>query len=119
MLFGLSGAPSFGLSGAPSFGLSGTPSFGLSGTPSFGLSGAPFQHIINKVCRWLPFVTTYLDDVLVHSANDEDHEKHLQEVFQHLTQARLKLQGKKCHIGMSKFAYLGHVFSCEGMKPDP
>ena len=59
-----------------------------------------------QVCRGLPFVTTYLDDVLVHSANDEDHEKE-------------KMRGKKCHIGMSKVAYLGHVFSSEGMKPDP
>ena len=87
----------------------------------FGLSGAPssFQHLMDKVCRGLPFVTTYLDDVLVHSANDEDHEKHLREVFQRLTQAGLTLRGKKCHIGMSKVAYLGHIFSSEGMKPDP
>ena len=87
----------------------------------FGLSGAPssFQRLMDKVCRRLPFVTTYLDNLLVHSANDEDHDKHLQEVFQHLTQAGLTLRGKKCHICMSEVAYLGHVFSSEGMKPDP
>ena len=50
----------------------------------FGLSGAPasFQRLMDPVCCGLPFVTTYLDDVLVHSANHEDHVKHLREVFQ-------------------------------------
>ena len=87
----------------------------------FGLSGAQssFQRLMDKVCHGLPFVTTYLDDVLVHSANDKDHEKHLREVFQRFTQAGLTLRGMKCDIGMSKVAYLGHVFSSEGMKPDP
>ena len=88
---------------------------------SFGLSGAPasFQRLMDKVCLGLPFVTTYLDDVLVHSANDEDHVKHLQEVFQRLSQAGLTLRGKKCRFGMSQVAYLGHMFSPEGMEPDP
>lgn len=59
---------------------------------------------MDKVCRGLPFVTTYLDNVLLHSANDEEHEKHFREVFQRLTQAGLTLQGKKCRIGMSQVA---------------
>ena len=87
----------------------------------FGLSGAPssFQRLMDKVCRGLPYVTTYLDDVLIHSANDGDHEKHLREVFHRLTQAGLTLRGKKCCIGMSQVAYLGHLFSSEGMAPGP
>ena len=86
----------------------------------FGLSGAPssFQHLMDKVCCGLPYVTTYLDDVLIHSANNGDYEKHLQEVFHHLTQAGLTLQGKKCLIGTSQVSYLGHLFSSEGMEPD-
>ena len=37
----------------------------------FGLSGAPssFQRLINSICGDLSFVTAYLDDLLVHSAN--------------------------------------------------
>ena len=48
----------------------------------FGLTGAPssFQRLMNKIFRDLPFVTTYIDDILVHSANEEQHKEHLQQV---------------------------------------
>ena len=29
------------------------------------------------------------------------------------------MRGKKCRIGMTSVTYLGHVFSAQGMKPDP
>lgn len=87
----------------------------------FGLSGAPssFQRLMDKVMRGLPFVTTYVDDILIHSANEEVHKHHLHEVFQRLKKAGLSLKGKKCHIGMDRVSYLGHVFSGSGMEPDP
>ena len=36
----------------------------------FGFTGAPtsFQRLLNKIIYNLPFVTTYIDDILVHSA---------------------------------------------------
>jgi len=52
----------------------------------FGLTGAPssFQRVMDKVLRGLPFVTIYLDDILIHSENAESHKKHLQAVFDRL-----------------------------------
>ena len=49
----------------------------------FGLTGAPssFQRVMDKVLRGLPFVTIYLDDILIHSKNAESHKKHLRAVF--------------------------------------
>ena len=87
----------------------------------FGLSGAPasFQRLMDKVCRGLPSTTTYLDDVLVHSASMQENAEHLRLVFEHLASAGLTLRGRKCHIGMAKVNYLGHVFSAVGMEPDP
>ena len=40
----------------------------------FGLTGAPslFQRLMDKIFRGLSFVTTYVDDILVHSANVEE-----------------------------------------------
>lgn len=86
----------------------------------FGLSGAPasFQRLMDTILRDLPFVTTYLDDVLIHSASIEEHERHLKIVFDRLQSAGLTLRGGKCNIGVRQVKYLGHVFSARGMEPD-
>ena len=49
--------------------------FGLAGTPS------SFQQLMDKLFRDLPFVTCYLDDVLVHSSDVMMHGEHLREVI--------------------------------------
>ena len=87
----------------------------------FGLCGAAssFQRLMDKIMRGLQFVTTYQDDILIHSRNTHDHRSYLQEVFQRLTEAGLTLCGRKCSIGMSEVSYLGHKFSASGMGPDP
>ena len=87
----------------------------------FGLTGAPssFQHLMDTVCHRLPFITTYLDDVLVHSSTDEEHQRHLKEIFHRLEKAGLFLQGNKYCIGTTHVTYLGHVFSDKGMERDP
>ena len=87
----------------------------------FGLSGAPssFQRLMNTICSDLPFVTTYLDDLLVHSKTTDEHVKHLALLFQRMSTAGLTFRGSKCHIGLSSVTYLGHVFSSGGMSPDP
>ena len=87
----------------------------------FGLSGAPasFQRLIDKICRDLPFTTTYLDDLLIHSRTLQEHREHLHTLFECLAKAGLTLQGEKCYIGLTKVKYLGHLFSAKGMEPDP
>ena len=73
---------------------------------------------MDKLFRDLPYVTTYINDVLVHSSSEELHLQHLREVFRRLKAAGLTLRRRKCHIGMTKVPYLGHVFSARGMAPD-
>ena len=86
----------------------------------FGLTGAPssFQRVMDAIFRGLPFVTTYIDDVLIHSSSKQEHLDHLRQALARLKQAGLTLRGKKCHLGMAKVTYLGHVFSGAGMSPD-
>ena len=86
----------------------------------FRLTGAPssFQRLMNQIFRGLPYVTTYIDDILMHSANLTEHLLHLKAVFDRLRQANLSLRGRKCHIAMSQVPYLGHIFSGVGMSPD-
>ena len=87
----------------------------------FGLTGAPasFQRLMDKILRGLPFVSTYIDDILVFSPDPITHKEHLNQVFAHLQEAGQTLRGKKCYIGLNQVSYLGHVFSGQGMSPDP
>ena len=49
----------------------------------FGLAQAPayFQLLMNKVLEGLSYAMTYLDDIVIFSKNEEDHLRHLEEVF--------------------------------------
>jgi len=53
---------------------------------SFGLRNAAqsFQRFIDIVLRELKFCHGYVDDVLVASKDEEEHQHHLEEVFKRL-----------------------------------
>src|SRR5579862_8877720 len=59
----------------------------------FGLTNAPatFQSLMNDIFRDMLdiCVIVYLDDILVFSKNDEDHEKHVRQVLQRLRENKL------------------------------
>ena len=55
-----------------------------------------FKGRMDEVMWGLSFLTTYQDDILIHSRDEEAHTFHLQG-FECLAQAGLMLQGKKCH----------------------
>ena len=78
---------------------------GLCNTPS------TFQHLMNLVMYGFidKFVLVYLDDVLVYSNNENEHELHLRQVFDRLREHKLQAKLKKCEFGKSHVKYLGHV----------
>ena len=55
------------------------------------------------------FVLVYLDDILVFSTTEHEHENHLRLVFQQLRQHKLQAKLKKCEFGKPRVKYLGHV----------
>ena len=59
----------------------------------FGLTGAPssFQRLMNIICGDLPFITTYLDDLLIHSKTVQEHKEHLEILFDRISTAGLTL----------------------------
>ena len=55
------------------------------------------------------FVLVYLDDVLVYSDNDDEHEAHLHQVFDRLREHKLQAKLKKCEFGKRHVKYLGRT----------
>lgn len=88
----------------------------------FCLSTAPsiFQELANIVLQGCEeFATVYLDDILIFSKNEEEHLRHIQEVFDRLRQHGLKLKLKKCSFFKRETEYLGFIINKNGVKPNP
>ena len=68
-----------------------------------GLCNAPstFQRMMNNVIGEYidDFVLVYLDDILVFSTTEHEHEHHLRLVFQKLREHKLQAKLKKCEFG--------------------
>ena len=77
----------------------------------FGLANAPsvFQRIMNEIFRnYLDdFIIVYLDDILIYSRSKEEHEKHLDTVFQILRKNRFYASEAKCEFYKKKINFLG------------
>ncbi len=54
------------------------------------------------------FVIVYLDDILVFSGDEDEHEAHLREVFSCLRKHGLFAKREKCDIAVDSVEYLGH-----------
>ena len=89
----------------------------------FDLTNAPatFQSLMNDIFRDMldVCVVVYLDDILVYSKNDEDHEKHVRQVLQRLREHQLYARPSKCTFFTDTVEYLGHIIGPDGIKPNP
>ena len=85
----------------------------------FGLwnAGQTFQQMIDHVLLDLPFVFTYLDDILVASSSPENHMHHLKEVFKRLSENSQIISLEKCVFGADQVDFLGHHISQQGCSP--
>jgi hypothetical protein len=90
---------------------------------SFGLLNAPtiFMCLMSGVFRDCldKFVIVFLDDILVYSKLEEEHEQHLRMVLQVLREHQLYAKLSKCSFYQRKIHYLGHIISKEGIVVDP
>ena len=89
----------------------------------FGLTNAPayFMYLMNKVFMdYLDkFVVVFIDDILVFSRNEEEHEEHLRLVLQRLRENQLYAKLSKCEFWLKEVSFLGHVISEGGVSVDP
>ena len=90
---------------------------------SFGLSNAPaiLQRLMNNLFQQSLYQNNpiFLDDVLTYSKTAEHHLKHLEEVFETLRNANLKLKPKKCQLFRRQVVYLGHVIGVDRTSRHP
>ena len=88
----------------------------------FRLTNAPavFQHMMNDIFREHldDFVVIYLDDILIYSKNEEEHEKHVRLVLEKLRERGLYAKLEKCLFHQSEMEFLGFVATTEGLKMD-
>jgi hypothetical protein len=90
---------------------------------SFGLTNAPtyFMYLTNKVfMEYLDkFVVIFIDDILIFSKMEEEHEKHLRLVLEKLRLNKLYTKFGKCEFWITEVTFLGHVISAGGVSVDP
>jgi hypothetical protein len=90
---------------------------------SFGLTNAPtyFMTMMNKVfMEYLDkFVVVFIDDILIYSKDDKEHEKHLRLIMEKLREHKLYEKFSKCEFWLNKVGFLGHIVFVEGVAVDP
>jgi len=90
---------------------------------SFGLTNAPayFMYMMNKVfMEYLDkFVVVFIDDILVFSKTEAEHEEHLRLVLQKLREHQLYAKLSKCEFWLKEVSFLRHVISNGGIAVDP
>jgi hypothetical protein len=90
---------------------------------SFGLTIALtyFMYLMNKVfMEYLDkFIVVFIDDIMVYSRSEEEHEEHLHLFLQKLCDPRLYAKLIKCEFWLKQVAFLGHVISKGGIFIDP
>lgn len=89
----------------------------------FGLKNAPatFQRLMDNVLKELQgtICLVYMDDIIVYSTSLQEHIENLKKVFLKLEAAQLKVQLDKCEFLQKETAFLGHIVSVDGIKPNP
>jgi hypothetical protein len=82
-----------------------------------GLQGLPasFARLMDFVMTGVKGIITYIDDILVHLRDHEQHLKSLEEVLWRLQKYGLKLNVDKTIIGARTVQYLGYTLSGQGV----
>nr|GEW52714.1 hypothetical protein [Tanacetum cinerariifolium] len=65
------------------------------------------------------FVIVFIDDILVYSKTNEEHEEHLRIVLGTLRQKKLYVKFSKCEFWLGQVAFLVHIVSADGITMDP
>ena len=89
----------------------------------FGLTNAPaaFMDLMHRVFQpYLDqFVVVFIDEILIYSKTEEEHEDHLRTVLQALREHQLYAKFSKCKFWLTEVKFVGHVVSASVVSVDP
>ncbi|XP_052482975.1 uncharacterized mitochondrial protein AtMg00860-like [Gossypium raimondii] len=72
-----------------------------------------FQLYLNQ------FVVVFIDNILIYSKFEIEHDEHLRVVLRILHEKKLYAKLSKCEFWLYEVMFLGHVVSSEGIRVDP
>ena len=92
-----------------------------------GISSAPeeYQRRQNEALSCLNGVEVIADDILCYGSGETiedalaDHDSNLLSLLDRARKVNLKLNKKKLRLRLDQVPYMGHLFTSEGLKPDP
>ena len=64
-------------------------------------------------------MVVFVDDILIYSQSEEEHEDHLRVVLQLLRDHQLYAKFNKSEFWLTEVGFLGHVVSASGVSVDP
>ena len=82
-------------------------------------TGQTFQSFMDEVVRGLEGVFVYMDDILVASKNEKNHEHHLSALFTRLELFGLVISPEKSTFGVNQVDFLGYQLSAAGLSSMP
>ena len=82
---------------------------------------AAFMDLMHRVFQpYLDqFVVVFVDDTMIYSKSEEEHEDYLRVVLQVLRDHQLYAKFNKCEFCLTEVKFLGHVMSNSGVSVDP
>ena len=82
---------------------------------------APFVDLMHRVFQLYldQFVVVFVDDMLIYSQSEKEHEDHLRIILQALKEHQLYAKFSKCEFWLNEVRFLGHVVSASGVSVDP